>query len=166
MTLTGKLEIEFDSVDSLCSQLHQKLQRYGALNQFVRYSIRFMDMDALKVLSKGIKKRLREIEQYRLNRWDRDSANTYLRKQRDDAKLLIDVLKDRRRIAKSELMEVMGWRPMKVAGVIAGMNNMAKKMSRRPVILREGIRRGDEWDIEYRLDESFLNAITQLEDTA
>jgi hypothetical protein len=123
-----------------------------------------MEMDILKALRKDIDKRLREIEQYRLNRWDKDSANAYLRKLRDDAKMLIEVLKDRRRIAKSELMEVMGWRPMKVAGVIAGMNTMAKKMGRRPVILRQYIRRGDEWDIEYRLEESFSDAIKQLEE--
>jgi len=42
-----------------------------------------------------------------------------------------------------------GFQPMKIAGVIAGMNNMARKqMKKRSVILRDYVRSGGKWDIE------------------
>ena len=153
-----KIDIEADSVDSLCSKLHSELQRYNALGQFIKHIIRYMDEGSLKEIEREIRGRRREHERW-LSSWDEDSVGKYLRKLSRDAVEILKLIKQHGRITKSMLMEKTGFKEMKIAGVIAGMNNMAKKMGRRPAILRENIRSGDEWDVEYRIEDSFLELL-------
>lgn|GEM_PF-4073999 len=161
MNLKGKLEIEFDTIDSLCTRLYTSLQQYGALERFINYSIGFLEMETLKRIEKVIQKRMRELEEIWLSTWDDEAFDTYARKLSQDAKKLLDEVVKCARITKTELMRATGFTPMKVAGVLAGMNNMAKKMGRKPVITRHRIRVGDKWDEEYTVEESFLQFYKQ-----
>jgi len=48
---------------------------------------------------------------------------------------------------------------MEIAGKITRINNRAKKMEKKPVILREEVRSDNERDVEYRLKESFSKSM-------
>jgi hypothetical protein len=150
-----KIEVESEDVDSLCSRLYTELQRYGVLKQFIKYSIGFMDADSLKDVERTILRRREEFEMW-LRAWDKESVRKYLKNLSPDAKKVLNAIVERGKVTKTELIKVTGFQPMKVAGVIAGMNNMAKKMGYRPVILRESIRLESGRDIEYRVEDSFL----------
>ncbi|MEM1891741.1 MAG: hypothetical protein QW105_02445 [Nitrososphaerota archaeon] len=159
--MKGKLEIEFNNIDSLCAQLYTSLQQYGALERFINYSIGFLEIETLKRIEKAIQKRIRELEEIWLSAWDDKAFDAYMSKLSQDAKKLLNEVVRRTRITKTELMELTGFAPMKVAGVLAGMNNMAKKMGRKPVITRRHVRVGHKWDEEYTVEESFLRLYKQ-----
>jgi hypothetical protein len=152
------VNIEADDVNSLCTKLYSELQRYNALRHFVEYSIGLMDEDSLRSIERRIKERRRELGAW-LSTWDESSAERFLRKLNPHAKRILELIRQRGRITKSELMRATGFNPMEVAGRIAGMNNMAKKMGKRPVVLREMVRLDGEWDVEYRLEESFSRSM-------
>jgi hypothetical protein len=159
MRIKSKIEIEFDNIDSLCEKLYLELQRQGALKQFIRYSIDYMDEDFLKELNEIVEMRLEELKNRRLGSWDEVSVKIYLRKLSQDAGIVLFAIKYSGSITKSALMEKTGFSAMKIAGLLAGMNNMAKTMRKRPVISRSKVRVDGRWDIEYRLEESFLKAM-------
>jgi hypothetical protein len=149
------INIEFGNIDELFSKLHSELQRYDALRKFIEYSIRFMDKDSLKEIEKKVQERKKEFERW-LSSWDESSVEEYWRKLSSDEKMILESIKKHGKITKSELMKITRFEPMEIAGKIAGMNNRAKKMGKKPVILREDIRLEGKWDVEYKIEESFL----------
>jgi len=159
MSTKSKIEIEFDNIDSLCSRLYLELQRYDAVKQFIRYSIRYMDEDFLKDLNKIVEMRLEDLENIRLSSWDEESVRMYLRKLSPDGVKVLQLIGEHGSMTKGALMEKTGFSAMKIAGLLAGMSNMAKTMRKRPVISRSEVRVGGRLDIEYRLEESFLKAM-------
>jgi arsenate reductase-like glutaredoxin family protein len=154
-----KIEISFDNIRDLCIKLYQELQRYGATRQFVNYSIDLMDEDSLKDLRKTLQKRLEDLKRITLGLWDESSVEIYMKKLSPDALQVLNIIKSYNGITKKVLMEKTGFTQMKIAGLLAGMNNMARRMGKRPVVLRTSVRVNGKWDIEYRIDESFLNAM-------
>ena len=158
----SKVELKFDSIDSLCRNLYLQLQRYDAVQQFIRYSIDHMDRGFLRELRERINMRLGELESVRLRSWDEESARIYLRKLSSDSKKILELILEYGSITKSRLMDKTGFSHMKIAGVLAGINNMAKAMERKPVITRTEIRVDGRLDFEYRIEESFLKAMKAL----
>jgi hypothetical protein len=151
------INIEGGSIEDLCSKLYSELQRYNALRPFIEYSIRYMDESSLRDIGRRIHERRKELKGISLYSWDESSVEEYLRKLNPDAKKILYLIKQRGKITKSELMRATGFQPMKIAGVIAGMNNMAiKTMRRKPVIIRTDVRVEGRWEIEYSIEESFL----------
>jgi hypothetical protein len=157
-----KISIEAEDISSLCSKLYLELQRYNAVRSFIDHTIEYMDIDALKDIERKVSKRISYIKELQTVAWDEKSAERYLKKLSQDAKKILEIIKQSERITKSELMKKSGFQPMKIAGLMAGMNNMAVKMGKRPVILREYIRSEGRWDIEYRLEHSFSELIKQI----
>jgi hypothetical protein len=158
MSLRGKLEIEFDSIDSLCRQLYTELQRYGALERFIRYVIGYMDEDFLKRLRRDVERRMDELEEIYLRSWDADAIASYIGRLSPDAKKALEAIINLGLTTKEELMKATGFGPMKVAGVLAGMSNMAKKMGFKEPIVGTYVRVDGGWARRYRVEESFLNA--------
>jgi hypothetical protein len=154
-----KIEAEADDIDSLCNTLYSELRRYDALKRFVEYSIERMEPDLVKSIEKVVRKKIESSRRGSAEPWDSDSIRKYLRKLNPDAKRILELVKQRGRITKTEISKKTGFQPMKITGVIAGMNNMANKMGKAPPVLREEVRLESGRDIEYWLEESFLTSL-------